>query len=169
MNFRQRGDRAGAIRGETDLRPRSRHAEDGDPIRRAHARADEGFGRAARDLLVARGNVLLIEDQHVEVPTRRAAVRGHFGGHRAHRRVGVRAGGLLDVLKEKERADLAVFDDLDFVGPEVDDRPAVRVGDAQVEAHQLDTGPEDRLLRSRQCRMLNAECRKSKNRGAPGH
>jgi hypothetical protein len=59
--------------------------------------------------------------------------------------------GFLDVLEEKKREHLAVFDDLELLGAQVLDRPARSVRHPDVEPHEVGARAKDglRSLRGR--------------------
>ena len=135
-----------AIRGKSELGPRSGNADHGNAIGRANARPDERLGGAPRNQFIARGDVRLVEHEQVEVSSRGAAVRRDLRGQRPQRRLLVHARRLADVLEEQQRKRLPVFDDLEFFRPDVAHRPAVPIGYADVEAHQIHAGLEDRRL-----------------------
>ena len=120
------------------------NADNRNAIGRADPRLDERLCRAPRDLFVAGRDVGLIENQDIEVAPGRAAVARHLGRHRTDRRLCVTAGRLVDVLEQEDRPRRAVLDDLDFLGAQITQRPAGSVGHADVEAHEVRAGPEDR-------------------------
>ena len=139
----QLGDGASPVGGETELRARAGYPEHRDAIRRTNPVRDEGFRRAPRDLLVARRDVVLIEEQDVEMPARRALVGRDFRRDRPQRRLAIDAGGLLHVLEQQHRPRLSVLDDLHLVRLQIGDRPPGRVRHPHVEADDVDARPED--------------------------
>jgi hypothetical protein len=137
-NLAQLRDCAALIGREVEFRAGSGKAVNGHAILRPHATADERLRGEPRALFGARGDVLLVEQQHVQMPARRALVGGHFAAGDPRGRLEIRAPGFLDVLKQQHGTLPSLLDDGDFVGADVTDRRPGGVEDANVEANEID-------------------------------
>jgi hypothetical protein len=95
------------------------------------------------------GNVVLIEDENVQLTLGRAGVRRDVTGDAAPCRGDIVGARAFDTLKQDDRPGGRAIDDSQLVGAQIRQRSAGRVDDLDVEADQVDAGPEHRTRRRR--------------------
>ncbi len=106
---------------------------------------DELFGRHARPLLVAGGDVSLVEDQEIQVPAWESLVGGDLGGHRPCGRIDKHFSRLGHPLKQQSRTTGAILSDDNLILSKISDGSSGGIHHADVHADQVDAGAEGQL------------------------